>query len=237
MKKTQRISTCLCIVALCTSMLLSFSACTFLNSDEKTYESAISMINDAKQTENRDEAIQGLAEAIARLEKIPNYQNSAKTLAEAKTEHDKLILEEVKILYKSDYSEIEEWLPKLYDQKKAESVTVWLDFSSFMRRSFDSLVDAFKKKLKDPNSFVDIGSTVAFTPVSGPTEKTVTLKNWTYTINYTATNSFGGRTKDSYEHSLDDYNYTFVSDILSSADVAKIINYTDFGKMCDSLFE
>jgi hypothetical protein len=248
MKKTgKKILSTLCAVVAITTMLASFSACGILasilqqiglsESEDTIYESAVTIIEEAKQEEYRLDAIKKYKEAIKELERIPDYSATAETLAIAKVEHDKLILEEVKYCYKFDYFEIKENLSQMYDQKKAESVTVWLDFSNnFIIYIYDAVVDKIKETLKDPNSFTDVGSSFSYTIKVGSKENEIIIQNLTYKIDYTAKNSFGGAVRDKEEYSFKDLNYEFKSEILSAEEVANVLKYFTFNDMCDSLF-
>lgn len=240
MKKTIRRSLALlCAFLTIVGTLVSFSACSLLTAmDESIYESALALIDEAKQSTYETEAIEKYREAIEKLETIPDYSDTAATLKDAKTAHDNLIIEQVKYCYTFDYFEINDWLSKMYDQKKAESVTIWMDFSQdIVLNLYNEIVTVIKSNLKNPNSFTDVGSSFSYTPKAGNGANVVIVQKLTYKIDYTATNSFGAAVRDRFEHTFEDLNYTFESELLTSAEVAEVVKYLNFDDMCNSLFD
>ena len=240
MKKTiQRSVALLCAFCVLVGMLVSFSACSFLGSnDESIYESALALIDEAKQATYKPDAIEKYREAIEKLETIPDYSDTAATLKDAKASHDKLIIEQVKYCYTFDYFKINDWLSKMYDQKKAESVTIWLDFSqNILLNLYDEIVKVIKSNLKNPNSFTDVGSSYSYTPKAGNEANVVIVQKLTYKIDYTATNSFAAAVRDQFEYTFEDLNYTFKSELLTSAEVAEVVKYSNFDDMCNSLLD
>ncbi len=246
MKKTiLRGMALLCAFCALFGMLISFSACLPLGSKESSgskekriYESALALIDEAKQSTYQTDAIAKYEEAIKKLESIPDYLETAATLNDAKVSHDKLIIEEIKFCYEFDYLEINDWLAKMYDQKKAESVSIWMDFSQDILLSYyKEIIKVIKSFLKDPNSFTDVGSSFTYTPKAGNAANTVIIQKLTYKIDYTATNGFGGAVRDLFEYTFEDLSYTFESEFLTSAEVAQVLKYTTFENMCDSLLD
>lgn len=236
MKKTVlRIISGLCTLAMVGIMLIALSACS---TDIITYQTAVDLIAEAEQTQSRTESIAKYEEAIETLETIPDHSETSTTLNNAKIAHDKLVIEEVKYCYHSDYFEIDNWLSKMYDQKKAESVTVWMDYSQeIVLGYYNAMVNVIKSNLKDPNSFKDVGSSYTYTAKVGTEENAIVVHELTYKIDYTATNSFGGTVRDQFEYTFEDVKYTFDSNHLSSQEVANVVQYVSFEDMCNSLLK
>ena len=243
MKKTtlKRISL-LCALFLIVGAIISTSSCGWIMiGDEGIYENALEKIEEARslaKDKNTSRAVDEYEKAIAQLEEIPDYSETAATLEEAKREHDKLVMEQVKLCYQYDYFRADDWLARLYDQKKAESVTIWKDFSQdLLLGYYEIIVDALKSELKDPNSFTDVGTTFTYTTAAGTKENTVIIKKLYYNIDYTATNSFGGVVRNKFEYTFDDIEYTFESEYLTAAEVAEIVKHTDFNSLYAYLTE
>ena len=236
MKKTfSKILSILCTVAIITTSLVSCSSSGI--TDEAIYQSAVDLIEEAKRTDYKPDAIEKYRKAIENLERITDYSNTPVTLNDAKVAHDKLVIEQVKYCYQFDYFEIDNWLSKMYDQKKADSVIIWMDFSQdIIINWYNEIVKAIKSNLKNPNSFTDVGSSYSYTTKAGNATNVVIVQNLTYKIDYTATNSFGGAVRDQFEYTFKDLNYTFESELVTSKEIAEVIKYSDFDDMCNSLF-
>lgn len=240
-KKTiQRVTSALCIVTMLIGTVFSLSACNiFAAKDEAVYEDALAIIDEAENASGDSEAIQKYQEAIAKLETIPDYPQTASMLEEVKKAHDNRMIEKIKYAYKVDYFSIKDLLAKMYDRKKADSIAVWMDFSQgVIRGYYDVVVKAIKSKLKDPNSFTDVGSSFSYTPVAKNGEKAVIIVHeLTYVIDYTATNSFGAAVRDQFKYTLDDVEYKYDSQNLTSEEVIAVVQHLTFDKMCDSLIK
>lgn len=228
----------LSIIAIAIFVVINLSPNEKMKNDEKVYQSAVKLIDEAKQTTNTYDAIEKFENAIKKLEGIPKYSKTKETLENAKIEHDKLIIKKLKFCYEYDYLEIDQWLSKMYDLKKKESVSLWMDFSQeVLLENYKIIVEAIKMSLKNPNSFTDVGSKYSYTVIAGNQNGQVLIKKLTYKIDYTATNSFGAAVRDRFEYTFEDIEYAYESQYLTSKEVAKIFEYLTFDDMCEYLLK
>lgn len=93
----------------------------------------------------------------------------------------------------------QEYAKKISDVSIAEKICVWNDFKYYTQNVHSGAVNIFKKQLKNPNSYTDIGSSYTYDVEPATESGKIHVKNFVLTLRYTATNSFGGTIQDVFE--------------------------------------
>lgn len=99
--------------------------------------------------------------------------------------------------YDGNYTEVAEWLEKEGNTKGANELIVWSKFQSICEQNHNAAEDSLIRCLKDPGSFISYGSTLNYSITKSGNENEVIVEG-SVKIDYSATNSFGGRLTDTY---------------------------------------
>ena len=218
----------------------ALASCGLLVDREKVaYTEAMEYISEAESAEHRSGAMESYRKAVETLSEIVDYQDAQEQMDKAKLAHDKLLVEEIRLDYEFDYFEVEDDLKDLYDRSAAESISLWMDFSQQITlRYYNTIVTFIKGNLKDPNSFTDVGSSYRYTVTESKEEGTLIVKDLTYVVDYTATNSFGGVVRNQFEHTFEeDISYKHEYTALTGQQAAAACMHLTFDDLCDSLYQ
>lgn len=99
--------------------------------------------------------------------------------------------------YDGNYIEVAEWLETEGNTKGANELIVWSKFQSICDQNRNAAEDSLISRLKDPGSFMSYGSTFNYT-ITGSVSENQVIVSGSVKIDYSATNSYGGRLTNTY---------------------------------------
>lgn len=119
-----------------------------------------------------------------------------------------------------NYEKASEWLKALGKTKQANELIVWESFLSLKNSSCELAEKALITNLKDPASYKSYGRTFYYDVIESGNNNEVIIRS-KVSIDYSATNSFGGRIMDTYVFDFPDMPLRSLG--LSSKEVKEIV--------------
>ena len=210
-------------------MTLSLCACgIFIASQtpEQKLEDQKNLLNDAQ-------SIDELEAIINALQEIDDIEGKQELLDGATKKLDKAYLERinVELVVAKDGVTAQEFAKKISNKEISEKICVWINFQWYMQDIHKTVVSNFKQSLKDPNSFKDIGSTYTYDLEPAEEAGKLIVKNYTLTLKYTATNSFGGTVQDSCKFSPTDLTWKHGCEVLTIEQIREVLSFSTFDKL------
>ncbi|MBS6628809.1 MAG: hypothetical protein KH282_06990 [Clostridiales bacterium] len=198
-------------------------------SNETKFNEAMAMIEAA-------ETVEDYQAAIAALEKVDeNYDGVVTEIEKAKKASDKLVLSDMKQKWNSDSEAFQNLQANLYNKMAGEKAKEWLLFYDRFSSEVNAIRSAFQWTLKDPTSYVDLGSNYVYEVLSYDSDS-VKIQ-FTLTIYYSATNSFGGRLQDVQQMEPVEFVYKFSAKGLTEEERKEIVETSDYDIFCNKILE
>lgn len=119
-----------------------------------------------------------------------------------------------------NYEKASEWLKALGKTKQANELIVWESFLNLKNSSCELAEKALITNLKDPASYKSYGRTFYYDVIESGNNNEVIIRS-KVSIDYSATNSFGGRIMDTYVFDFPDMPLKSLG--LSSKEVKEIV--------------
>ena len=211
-------------------LCLGLCACTGANSAAQKLEKLKTKLESA-------DSITELESIINSLREMKDTEGAQALLDEATAKLDALYLSLVhyNVVTAKNGVQAQEYAKKLSDQVTAEKICVWIDFQWYMQNVHKAVVEKFKQGLKDPNSYTDIGSTYTYNLEPAEEAGKLIIKNYTLTLKYTATNSFGGVVQDSYKCSPADLIWEHGCKVLTVEQVCEVLSFSTFDGLYNTI--
>ena len=195
-------------------------------------------IAEMKQKLDAAETDTELEKVVAEIAKMADVEGAQALLDEATARLDEKYMDRVDVyMTLKDGVTAQEYAKKLSDPVKGAKICVWIDFIWYMQRVHSAVVDNFKQNLKNPNSYTDIGSTYAYDVEPTKEQGKILVKNFSFTLRYTATNSFGGAVQDTYDWKLKDREWSYDSEVLTPEQVCDVLTSGNFDNLMKKLRE
>lgn len=195
-------------------------------------------IAEMKQKLDAAETDTELEKVVAEIAKMADVEGAQALLDEATARLDEKYMDRVDMyMTLKDGVTAQEYAEKLSDPVKGAKICVWIDFVWYMQRVHSAVVDNFKQNLKNPNSYTDIGSTYAYDVEPTKEQGKILVKNFSFTLRYTATNSFGGAVQDTYDWKLKDREWSYDSEVLTPEQVCDVLTSGNFDNLMKKLRE
>lgn len=226
------------LLALILAACLCVGVCSCGNVPEGP--SAEEQIAEMKQKLDAAETAYELEKVVAEIKEKAdaNVEGAQELLNEATARLDDEYMDNIDVnMSLGDGVEAQEYAEKLSDPVKGAKICVWIDFIWYIQSVHSAVVDNFKQNLKDPNSYTDIGSTYAYDVEPTDEQGKILVKNFSFTLRYTATNSFGGAVQDTYDWELKDREWSYDSEVLTPEQVCDVLTSGNFDNLMKKLRE
>ena len=219
-----------------TVLLLAFCLCIGLcacGGIIKTVPTPEQKLDEQKNLLNDAQSINELETIINALQELKDVEGGQELLDVATKKLDKAYLERIHtemVVAKNGVS-AQEIAKKISDKHIGEKICIWIDFQWYMQNVHKAVVDKFKQGLKNPNSYTDMGSTYTYDLEPAEEAGKLIVKNYTLTLKYTATNSFGGVVQESYECSPTNLTWEYGCEVLSVEQVCEVLSFSTFDEL------
>lgn len=176
---------------------------------ENAYSQAVVKFDEAMNKREESYAGKDFKEAVELFEQAGDYSDAEQRAQEAKNYFDSEELSSIHggWLYSHSGQTLIEEAGELYNKENAEKLVQWVNLNQEIMSYYRYLVNDIKETLKSPSSFEDAGSTYGYS-VKKSGDNAYVIQDLTFLMDYTATNSFGGRVRKQEERSFKDIDYT-----------------------------